>query len=287
MHAATSASDPRSSVPDDVALLALSPPAWPPSMQRVYAAVNQRSMDVDEVVQRVSGDARLVMRIFALANSPFFGSAGRIIGELHGAVRRLGQSGMRCAVLASALSHWRNAPRLFQLRPDMAPLRVGACNVAATAWRIARQCGGCGEADALLAGLLHNTGKLALLVELNDPRHAAMDRREKLLHIARLHARVGTRLAAKWSLPPAVVAAIGAQERLAQPSAGESDPSETRTLISVLAAAVEAARTASAAEATAQHLTRNSVLLLNETQWRAILADLPALQGAAQLALGD
>jgi hypothetical protein len=38
-------------------------PAWPPSMQRVYAALNQPAMDVDEVVTGASGDARLIMQI--------------------------------------------------------------------------------------------------------------------------------------------------------------------------------------------------------------------------------
>jgi HD-like signal output (HDOD) protein len=285
---ATSPSEPRAAVPADTAPVLVQPaPAWPPSIQRVYAALNQPTMDVDEVVQRASVDARLVMRVFALANSPFFDNSGRTVSELRGAVRRLGLSGMRCAVLASALSQWRNAPRLFQLRPEMAPLRVGACNVAALAWRIARQSGGCGEADALLAGLLHNVGKLALVTELGSPKYANVDRREKLLRIARWHARIGAQLAGKWLLPPAIVSAVGAQERLALPSTDEACAPESVALMSVLAAAVEAARTASAAEATAQHLARNSELLLSEAQWRTLLAELPALQGAAQTALGD
>jgi len=275
--------------PQDGPALAMTQPApaWPPSMQRVYAALNQPSMDVDEVVTRASGDARLIMRIFALANSPFFDSSGKIVSELRGAVRRLGVSGLRCALLACALSQWRNAPRLFQLRGDMTPLRQSGCNVAALAWRIARQSGGCGEADALLAGLTHGVGKLALLSELSSPRYAGVDKREKLLRIARWHARIGAQLAEKWTLPPAIVAAIGAQERLALPSDDEPRSPEALALMSVLAAAVEAVRTAGALEATARHLARHSDLLLNEAQWQAVLSDLPALQGAAHSALGD
>lgn len=269
------------------AVSAHAPSSWPPSLERVHAAVMREPMDVDEVVRRVSGDARLVLRIFAVANSPFFDSAGRPVAELRGAVRRLGVPGLRCALVASALALWRSSPRLFHLRGEMLLLRQHSCAVAAAAWRIARATGGCGEADALLAGLMHNVGKLALLTELEQPLQDGSDKRQRLLLVAKWHAKLGANIAAQWQLPREVCAAVAGQERLSPPAVAAAVADESVQLGSVLAAAVEATRTAHAAAATSQHLARNSALTLSDAEWQQLIVTLGSMAGAASAAFGD
>jgi HD-like signal output (HDOD) protein len=283
-HAATSADAELTGLTGD---FAHAPASWPPSLERVHAAVVREPMDVDEVMRLASGDARLVLRIFAVANSPFFDGTGRALADLRGAVRRIGVPGLRCVLVATALSLWRGTPRLVHLRSEMTQLRQSSCAVAATAWRIARAVGGCGEADALLAGLMHNAGTLALLTELQQPLQTGGDKRRRLLLVAKWHARLGAHIASQWLLPREVVAAMAIQERMAsQPSPAAAVP-EIALLGSVLAAAVEATRTAHAVVATSQHLARHSDLQLSETAWQEVLGELGPLAGAAGAAFGD
>jgi HD-like signal output (HDOD) protein len=252
----------------------------------VHAAVVREPLDVDEVVRLVSDDARLVLRVFAVANSPFFDGAGRPVAELRGAVRRLGVPGLRCALVATALALWRTAPRLFHLRKDMLQLRQQSGAVAAGAWRIARATGGCGEADALLAGLMHNVGKLALLTELEQPLADGSDKRQRLVLLTKWHAKLGANIATQWQLPQEVCAAVADQKRLAGPPA-LATCTESVLLGAVLAAAIEATRTAHALTATSQHLAGHSSLPLGAAQWRELIGLLGPLAGAASGAFGD
>ena len=97
----------------------------------------------------------------------------------------------------------------------------------------------------------------------------------------------GASIAAQWQLPREVCAAVAAQERLAPQPAVAADSAEAALLGSVLAAAVEATRTAHAVAATSQHLARRSTLLVNEPQWQELIGQLGPLAGAAVAAFGD
>lgn len=262
-------------------------PAWPIALQRVQAVLARDRFDADEAARLVAVDARLVLRIFDLAQSFFFGMHRQGASELPTTIGKLGIPGMRCALASAALANLRASPRLHQVRREVVQLGLGSCTVAAFAWRITAQSLVAIPADALLAGLVHNVGKLALLAQFGTGTQAQQDKRQRVALIVRLQAQLGARIARDWRLPDDVCNAIALQDKLSgKPLPLNLEP-DVPSLASVLAAAVVAARTANDIDATAAHLVARSELSLTEAEWRDILREAPQIVAASRAAFGD
>jgi HD-like signal output (HDOD) protein len=119
--------------------------------------------------------------------------------------------------------------------------------------------------EALLAGLLHNIGKLALLAQPDAmPAQLQAPPARAALLIA-WHARIGLALALNWGLPEAVCNAIAEQDTL------ESTRSGRANLNDVLAVAVIGSGVEQDAEQVAGHLAAFSRFGLDAQRWLELL----------------
>jgi HD-like signal output (HDOD) protein len=249
-------------------------PPWSPETERLRRMLATDLVKPGQWSKSLASSPHMVVKIMQAAGSPLFGRAMRTRAELKDAVAHLGHKGMLCLVYANALAQVRNAPRLQHLRPVLVRLAESSANAAAVAWLVARENTALSADDAMLAGLLHNIGKLCLLANLDVGSELYTDRRAQLTLLAGSHTAVAVALISQLELPAWLSGAIIAQEQ-------ESNVEPNQPLINeVLAAAVAAARTVEAVEETAAHLAGFTRLGLNSDAWRALLRKVPATANA-------
>ena len=271
-QAAAAAREQESQIQDYAGLLAaglatgrVELPSWSHAIERARAALVNRSSDSQQLVRLVAADAGLALRVLTLANSALLARGGKSLTDLQTALARIGRDNLRGAVYADALAQLRNAPRLQHLRADLAELWREATTVAALARLIAARCGAVDPDEAMLAGLLHNIGKLYLLANLDPQSPLARNQTLRATLLSCSHARIGELLTQAWQLPERLCAAIAQQETLA------ADPSLPLQPGEVLAAAIIATGAPDSLEVTAGHLAQFSRFGLDADAWLQLL----------------
>jgi putative nucleotidyltransferase with HDIG domain len=212
----------------DVAGRIRSLPAMPAvalELLHTLTEIDASSADLTDLARRIAQDQAITARVLRVANSPFYGLQSRV-ASIHDAITVLGFSAVRSLVLAAAV---------------MASLPGGPCTgfsqdrfwrhvlgTAAAAQAIGKRLGRPSEA-LFIAGLLHDIGRLALVV-LYPARYAAtlaaaleQDRTLRdieLEHFGFDHAAVGASLAEHWHFPENIVDALAWHH---QPDQGKAD----------------------------------------------------------------
>jgi putative nucleotidyltransferase with HDIG domain len=181
-------------------------PLRPSSVTRVIAVLDDPSKGAADVARAVAPDASLCARILHLANSPYFGSSGRV-SSLDRAVVTVGASVVRSLAVSTAAGLLGEGSRV----PEDFWAHSGAVGVGAAV--VARRLGA-PHADALCAGLLHDLGAALAYRHDRDAYAEVVDGRPEDL-LAREQARYGANHAAlgaialrAWRLPDSVVDAV-------------------------------------------------------------------------------
>jgi putative nucleotidyltransferase with HDIG domain len=188
-------------------------PALQSLAQGFMQAMNRPEVAVDEVVEAISKDSALCVRILRMANSVLV-SPERRIEDLDTAVQMLGVKRVRQA--AQALFTLRDANRVAE-GFDWRHLWIHALATAAIAEELERQLRAHSDPQLHLAALLHDVGKIVLSTiapdEYRDVLVTAWNDQGRLeeLERARLgvdHREAGVLFAKHNGLPPIVVEAI-------------------------------------------------------------------------------
>ncbi len=202
-----------------------------PSMQEIAAIIEQ--------------DMGISAKVLQLANSAFFGVAGPVL-KLDQAVKRLGTRMISGLLLQQALFRAVTLPGgLERWRDDLNRQALESAKLAARMagdLRLSRDA----QAEASLAGLLHDAGRLVLVAEFADQEHAthvlefargrnlcALEERLFGVH----HGWIGAYLLRLWGLPAGVVDAAAYHH--APAAAGQSGLSSL-TLVHIADALVRA-----------------------------------------------
>jgi HD-like signal output (HDOD) protein len=182
-------------------------PLRPSSVTRVLAVLDDTSKGAADVARAVAPDVGLCARIMHLANSPYFGSAGRV-SSLDRAVVTVGNSVVRSLAISTAAGLLGDSSRV----PEGFWVHSGAVGAgAALAARRLRV----PAADALCAGLLHDLGS-ALAYRHDRALYAEVAAAPPDVLLTAERARYGADHAAlaaialrAWRLPTAIVEAVG------------------------------------------------------------------------------
>jgi len=192
-------------------------PPLPAALSEVLMALRQGGLTMERCVALIERDPSLAARCLRLANSPFYGRAGRI-GSVSSAVTLLG---------LRTVNHLLTAVTLQQaIRPEQCPgfdlngFWRHAMNVAMAASTISPRLD-LDPSEAFLAGLLHDIGELMLVVLVPDMM-AEVERRvtagEPAREVERMllgtdHVEVGSAVARRWNFPAAIIEAIADHHR--------------------------------------------------------------------------
>jgi HD-like signal output (HDOD) protein len=251
-------------------------PMWSSGIERLRQTLTAEKPAVDQLARVIGADADLAVRVLGAANSPFAYSGSRPTADLPHAIKRLGAAGCRWVNYGIGMQQLRTAPKLQSLRPELAQLGQEATAVSAVAWLIAKHIDDKLCHAALLAGLTHNIGRIAILWNLTDRETSA---ELKLAFLSRWQAQVGARITTTWQLPANVTLAILNQEQLAEGGGGK--------LTSILAASVVLAGGMGKAAQTSAHVAMFSELPVTLPEWENIARLTPTTVAALRTVLGD
>ena len=164
------------------------------------------------VAMHIGQDQALAARVLRLANSAYYGLQRQIMDH-HEAVVILGMRCIRNLAMVAATYPWLTRPlKGYCLGPKQ--MWTHSFGVAIASQLIAKKTGAINEEAAFTAGLLHNLGKVALSIWLENKLPAMMalairddltfDQVERKI-LGYDHADVGAYLGEKWNLPAPLI----------------------------------------------------------------------------------
>ncbi|HEY4369337.1 MAG TPA: HDOD domain-containing protein [Steroidobacteraceae bacterium] len=208
-------------------------PSFPDVAVRVRKVLADEDVAADQIARVVGSDAGLAARVFTLANSAALSRGGRTISELKTAVNRIGHNNVRTAAVSFAISQLRRAAELRHIAKELEQLWNEATMVAALGYAVAGRTAVNAD-EAMLAGLIHNVGKIYILARAN--RHENMFRDpDALAQVMRdWHASVGKAIVENWGFPEHIAEAVGEQESIDR-AVGSPDVTDVLTVAVMMA----------------------------------------------------
>lgn len=192
------------------------------------------AMDLATVL---SSDQALTAKLLKLSNSAYYGYA-REISNVREAVILLGMKTVRSVAIASTIIESFKTPKIEGFSEDLLWAHSAAVGLVAEA--IARETHVAQPEDAFTAGVLHDMGKLSMMlaettrfketIRLVHEEGMNYGEAELLAFDGVSHAHVGARLARRWRFPAELVGGISAHHP-------ERIPRRLETLGDVVAAA--------------------------------------------------
>ncbi len=199
-------------------------PVMPPIAAEIIRKCENPNTEVSALIQLISRDAALAVRVLKIANSSFY-SAARKIETLQQAIVLLGYSTLRSIVVAASL---RDVFSRFGLSERLLWEHSVAAAIAATT--VARQTGGRARDEAFVGGLVHDIGKLLLHFqaekEYQEVMRSVYAGEQEALEAEQDafgfdHTEVGALVLEKWRLPEELVEAIGCHHNPRATKTGE------------------------------------------------------------------
>jgi putative nucleotidyltransferase with HDIG domain len=197
-------------------------PSFPDVAVRVRKVLADEQVSIEQIARVVSSEAGLAARVFTLANSASLNRSGRTISDLKTAVNRIGHNNVRTAAVSFAIAQLRRASELRHIARELEALWQEATMVAALSYSVASRASSVNADEAMLAGLLHNVGKIYILARAN--RHDSLFRDPAALpQVMRdWHANVGKAIVENWGFPEQISDAVGDHENIDR-TAGHPD----------------------------------------------------------------
>lgn len=204
-------------------------PSFPDVAVRVRKVLADEHVSSEQIARVVGSDAGLAARVFTLANSAALNRGGRTITDLKAAVNRIGHNHVRTAAVSFAIAQLRRASELRGIAEELEVLWREATIAAALAYSVASRVRNVSADESMLAGLLHNVGKIYILARAHrldglfkDPAALAQIMRE-------WHANVGKAIVENWGFPEPISAAVGEHENIDR-AVGEPDLTDVLTV---------------------------------------------------------
>jgi HD-like signal output (HDOD) protein len=196
-------------------------PSLPSVAVRIGDAVNDEASSAAKVAKLIETDPAIAVKVLKAANSARFGGVAEI-GTVSDAVARLGMKNIQVLVVTFALRE------LF--RTDSAPLAKRMVKlwehsrrIAALSQVLGNKVGSFNPHEALLAGLIHDIGSLAVIGYARDVPEVAENPEALESSIQSLRSQLGGMILSKWQLPPVLMVAAKEAENWYREQEGEAD----------------------------------------------------------------
>ncbi len=211
-------------------------PSFPDVAIRVRKVLTDEGVVAEKIARVVSSDAGLVVRVLTLANSAALNRGGRQVTDLKTAINRIGHNNVRTAAVSFAIAQLRHAGELKGILVELEQLWKDATLVAALSHAIAFQYRVVNPDEAMLAGLLHNVGKIYILARANRHNTLLSDPAERDEVVRGWHANVGKAIVENWGFPHEIAEAIGEHENIERVPTGPADLTDVLTVATMMSA---------------------------------------------------
>lgn len=140
-------------------------PSFPEAVLQIREALEQEDCDIQRVAKLASLEPVLTSRIMVVANSAFHNPNGIRVADLNAAVMRLGLKEVRNLAITFAVEQIFLAKEQPQIAKPLAILWRRSIALSSVSYVIASQCSNIDPEQAFLCGLLHEVGKLYILIK--------------------------------------------------------------------------------------------------------------------------
>ena len=206
-------------------------PSLPEVALKIRQALADENVSMGEIARLIGSDPALAARVLKTANSALFYRGTKPITSLQLAVSRLGHSMVRNIAVSFAAQQVFIGYGSQEVRSYLSAVWRHSVHVAALAHMLARVRTKMEPDEAFLAGLLHEVGKLYILMRTKQHKEALRSEAAFNAVLADWHPRIGKAVIEGWELSADLAAAVGEHQ-----SCGLDAP-EPPTLTHVIALA--------------------------------------------------
>jgi HD-like signal output (HDOD) protein len=174
-------------------------PAWAAKVQRMLDDIN---VSVGQIVTAISGDPAFVAQLIRTANSALYTGKPKV-GNINAAVARLGYKMLRNLIVSVSMSRLSVIEKPA-LKKYLAEFWVHSHEVAAISYVLVKSQKHLNPDQAMLAGLIHDIGRLPLLLHVEKENLSMNDAMIDMI-IRKSSASMGERLLTIWEFPSELV----------------------------------------------------------------------------------
>ena len=196
-------------------------PSLPDVAVRIGEAVNDDDSDARRIATLIETDPAIALKIVKAANSARYGGISQV-ATVTEAVARLGMQNTRILVVTFALRELFRTPSK-QLAKRMLVMWEHSLRIAALAQVLGDKVGGFNSHEALLAGLVHDIGGLAVIGYARDFPEVAENPAALESSIQALRSQLGGMILSTWQLPAELVSSAKEAENWYRDHAGPPD----------------------------------------------------------------
>jgi HD-like signal output (HDOD) protein len=191
-------------------------PSLPEVALKIRQALADENVSVTEIARLLGTDPALAARTLRIANSAMFYRGSRPITSLNGAVSQLGYKMVRNVALSFAAQQVFIGYGSRSLRDLISGVWRHSVHTAVIAHMLARVRTKLNSDEAFLAGLLHELGKLYILMHAKEHVDLLASDPGFQSVLAAWHPRLGRAVMEAWELSPELAAAVGDHESCSQ-----------------------------------------------------------------------
>jgi HD-like signal output (HDOD) protein len=174
-------------------------PAWAAKVQRMLDDIN---ISAGQIVTAISGDPAFVAQLIRTANSALYTGRPKV-DNINAAVARLGYKMLRNLIVSVSMARLTIIGKPA-LKKYLTEFWDHSHEVAAISYVLAKSQKHLNPDQAMLAGLIHDIGRLPLLLHIEN-KNLSVDDAVMEMIIRRCSALVGERLLTIWEFPPELV----------------------------------------------------------------------------------
>jgi len=187
-------------------------PSVPDVVIRLQKALSDDCVSNETVVRLIGSEPMFAARLMTMANSVALNASARRIADLPTAVARVGFNIVRSVALSFAVAQLRKAAEFDHLAPQLDALWKQSVQTAALCHVIARRFTSLNGDTALLAGLMHNVGRIYILTRAGKFPALIGDPLTYQSIVRDWHANVAKALLENWKVADEIVEAVGSHE---------------------------------------------------------------------------
>jgi HD-like signal output (HDOD) protein len=187
-------------------------PSVPDIVVRLQKTLSDDNVSNETVVVVVGSEPVLAGKLLTMANSVALNLSNRKIADLKTAVARVGFNIVRSVALSFAMDQLKKAEEFRHLETQLNTLWKSSVQIAALCHVIARRFSSLNGDTALLAGLMHNVGRIYILTRASKYPSLTADPLTFNSIVRDWHANVAKALLENWKVPDEIVDAVGGYE---------------------------------------------------------------------------